>query len=426
MQEFPTQEGNDVPMPFAEIVGHDHQIAILQQAIAAGRIPNAYLFVGPPNIGKTLVAREFASAINCERLPETLTPERADACGECHSCLRIAQDNHPDLQILRPAVRVEVKPAADEGGKRGEPKVRTVSREVYVELPDALIYTEQVERLIQHLSAKPALARRKIVIICSAERMHVDGANKLLKTLEEPPPRTTFVLTTANPSRLLDTIISRCQTIKFNPLSPQALAETLRERFPQADQSHLDAAVAMAGGRFGRAKWLLEAPDVLALRNELLDLIAATSEAPLVECLRMGERLAAMPQRWWETAEAAEAESGQGSEDERRMRAEALETLGKNSPDRISRIQMNELLDVLQTWFRDLTLLRADASSALLLNADRADELRRLAGLYSPEGLVWASEIIEDVRSDLMRHNANFGLACQVLMVKLIAAARRR
>lgn len=256
--------------------------------------------------------------------------------------------------------------------------------------------------------------------------MHTDGANKLLKTLEEPPADTTFVLTSANPSRLLDTIVSRCQTIKFHPLPNAELLATLTRRHPDADRALLEAAVAMAGGRCGRAEWLVGAPDVLSLRDELLDLAGATASAPLVECLRIGERLAEMPQQWWDSAEAVEARSGRGSEQERQMRAEALEALGKKSPDRINRIQMNELLDILQTWYRDLTLLRASSESALVLNADRAAELRGLASDYSPEGLVWASEVIEDARSDLMRHNANFSLACQVLAVKLIAAARRR
>lgn len=415
-------------MAFSEIIGHEKQIEVLRQAIASGRIPNAYLFVGPPNVGKTLVAQEFARAVNCEHLPHNPRPDDVDACGECHNCLRIAQENHPDLQILRPAVRVEVRPPNEDAGERAgdEPRARTVARDVYIELPDALIYTEQVERLIQQLSAKPALARRKITIICSAERMHTDGANKLLKTLEEPPPNTTFVLTSANPSRLLDTIISRCQMLKFHPLSNAELLDTLSRRFPDSDEKLREAAMAMAGGRYGRAEWLMEAPDVLSLRDELLDLVAATPEAPLVECLRMGERLAEMPERWWDAAEAVEAEAGQGSEEERQMRAEALEQLGKKSPDRINRIQMNELLDVLQTWYRDLTLLRADPASELVLNADRAEQLRAMARAYSPEGLVWASEVIEDVRADLLVHNANFGLACQVLMVKLIAAARRQ
>ena len=413
-------------MSFKDIYGHEKQLEILRQAIASGRIPNAYLFVGAPNVGKTLVAQEFARAVNCERLPDNPQPGDVDACGECHNCVRIAQENHPDLQILRPAVRVEVKPPKDDDRESGEPRARTVSREVYIELPDALIYTEQIERLIQQLSAKPALARRKIVIICSAERMHTDGANKLLKTLEEPPPNTSFILTSANPSRLLDTIISRCQMIKFHPLSNADLLSTLAERFSDADEALREAAMAMAGGRYGRAEWLMEAPDVLSLRDELLDLVAATTEVPLVESLRMGERLAAMPEQWWEAAEAVEADAGRGSEEERAMRAEALEELGKKSPDRINRIQMNELLDILQTWFRDLTLLRADPDSELVLNADRADQLRSLAGGYTPAGLVWASQVIEEVRADLLTHNANFGLACQVLMVKLISAARRR
>ena len=413
-------------MAFNEIYGHQQQIEVLRQAIASGRIPNAYLFVGAPNVGKTLVAQQFASAVNCERLPENPKPAEVDACGECHNCVRIAQENHPDLQILRPAVRVEVKPPKDETQEKGEPRARTVSRDVYIELPDALIYTEQVERLIQQLSAKPALARRKIAIICSAERMHTDGANKLLKTLEEPPPNTSFILTSANPSRLLDTIISRCQMLKFHPLANAELLSTLEDRFAEADATLREAAMAMVGGRYGRAEWLMEAPDVLSLRDELLDLVAATPGAPLVESLRLGERLAEMPERWWNAAESVEAEAGQGSEEERTMRAEALEQLAKRSPDRINRIQMNELLDILQTWYRDLTLLRADPTSELVLNADRGEQLRSMAAQYTPAGLVWASEIIEDIRTDLLTHNANFGLSCQVLMVKLIAAARRQ
>jgi hypothetical protein len=214
--------------------------------------------------------------------------------------------------------------------------------------------------------------------------------------------------------------------LKFHPLSNAELLNTLRDRFPGTDTMLREAAMAMAGGRYGRAEWLMEAPDVLSLRDELLDLVAATPTAPLVESLRLGERLAEMPERWWEAAEAVEAEAGRGSEEERAMRAEALEQLAKRSPDRINRIQMNELLDILQTWYRDLTLLRADPASELVLNADRAEQLRTMADGYTPAGLVWASEVIEDVRADLLAHNANFGLACQVLMVKLIAASRRR
>lgn len=412
-------------MAFKEIIGHQHQIEALRQAIASERVPNAYLFVGPPNVGKTLIAREFARTVNCEALA-TSGDGDIDACGLCHNCVRIGESNHPDLMIVQPAVRVEVKPPEEDERGKGEPKARGVRREVYVDLPDALIYKEQIGELLRHLSAKPVLGRRKVAIICSAERMNMVAANHLLKTLEEPPPNTTFVLTSENPTRLLETIISRCQTMTFGTLPAEELLEALRTEFPEADESLRQGAAAISGGRYGRARWLLQAPDVLDLRKELLELASSTADVPLVASLAMGERLAEMPGRWWEAAEQAFAGTGAGSSEEREMRAEALEQLRKRSPDRINRIQVSELLDILQTWYRDLTLLRSNPQSELVINRDQAEVLRALAGGYTPEGLVWASQVIEETRRDLVAYNANFALACQVLMVKLISAARRR
>ncbi len=412
-------------MSLTDVIGHEQQIEALRHAVAAERLPNAYLFVGPPNLGKTLLAREVAKAVNCERVPDNPSPAEVDSCGECHNCVRIDQTNHPDMEILRPAVRVEVKPPESDAADDDGPRVRDVRRDVFIELPDAVIDTERVGELMRHCSAKPALGKRKIGIICSAEQMNVAAANRLLKTLEEPPPNTTFILTTANPSRLLDTIVSRCQMVKLHPLANSELRRALEERYTDAEPQLREAATAMAGGRFGRASDLLGAPQIISLRDELLDLIAAAPEAALAECLVMGEKLAEMPQRWWAAVEAAEERAGEGSDEQRQMRAEALEELGKKSPDRINRLQMNELLDILQTWHRDLTLLRANPNSPLVINLDRREQLRELAPVYSPDGLVWASEIIEDARRDLLVHNANFALACQVLMVKLIAARRR-
>ncbi len=428
-------------MSFATVVGHNQPIDILRRAVAEGRIATAYLFVGPPNVGKTLVATEFARALNCERLPADPTPEQVEACDECHNCVRIGQENHPDLHVLRPAVAINVKQPPPEQVAQGAEalrdqetaeedeqdaaRVRTERQTVYIELPDALIQTDRVLETIMRANTKPAIGRRKVIIIVSAETMNSEAANRLLKTLEEPPPDTTLVLTTARMDRLLPTIISRCQMVRFHALTHGALRAALGERFPDVEPTMLDAATAMAGGRYGRARRLIEAPELLALRAQLLDLAARTGDAQLVECLALGERLMAMPELWWAATE--EAEAGQsGSDSERRMRREALEALAKNSPDRISRIQMHEILDVLQTWYRDLTLLRSGPASELVINADRAEQLAALARGYSPAGLVWASQVIEQSRRELTLHNANLRLACQVLMVKLIAAARRR
>ncbi|MGC9320281.1 MAG: ATP-binding protein [Armatimonadota bacterium] len=423
-------------MALSDVVGHEHAIEVLSHAIGTRRLAKAYLFVGPPNVGKTLVAKEVAKAVNCES-PVEGEGEALEACDSCHTCQRIEQENHPDLMVLRPSVRVEVKErdedvraaAADEGGEetgQAAVQVRAGSRDVYVELNDALIYIDQIRHLIQHGAAQRSGAARKFYIICSAEAMNDEAENALLKTLEEPPPHTTFILTTANLPELRETTVSRCQVVRFQPLSHGKLRKVLAERFPEAEPERIAAVAAMAGGRYGRAQRLMDAPDLVELREELLELAAATATADLAECLYLGERVMALPERWWEATQASEESVGVRSETERTLRKRALDQLGTQSPDRINRIQMSEMLDLLQTWYRDLMLLSRSSDSKLVINADRLAQLRELAPQYSPAGLVWASEVIEDVRRDLSVHNANFRLACQTLMVKLIAAGRRQ
>ncbi len=427
-------------MSLADVAGHQEQVSALQRAIASERVAKAYLFVGPPNVGKTLVAKEFAKAANCEELPERPSADEVDSCDRCHTCVRMEQENHPDLVVVRPAVAVDVRPGGedDEGEQAGPAEdeaeegqdvrvvERTAKRTVYVELPDALIQTDRILDVIRHCWAKAASARRKFVIITSAETMNAEAENRLLKTLEEPPPGTTFVLTTANPSALLETTLSRCQAVKFQALSAAGLREALRTGFPEAEPELIEAVTAMAGGRYGRARWLMGAPELVSLRSELLDLAAATCEANLVQCLGMGERLMELAQQWWEVVEQAQDRPRELSEEDSRLRAKALGELGRRSPDRIRRIQISELLDILQTWYRDLMLLRAAPESGLVVNTDRSAQLGELAPLHSPNGLAWASQVIEETRRDLSVHNANFRLACQVLLLKLMAARRRR
>lgn len=426
-------------MSFAKIVGHQQPIEILRRAIAEDRLATAYLFVGPRNVGKTLVATEFAKAVNCEARAADTPASEIDACDQCHNCVRIEQENHPDLLVVRPAVAIDVRePGAERDGESDErdgadraedeadrARVRSAKRAVYIELPDALIQTGRVREVVEYAHAKRVAARRKFLLIIGADTMNSEAANRLLKTLEEPPADTTFILTTSRPEHLLPTIISRCQVVRFHALPGTQVRAALQERFPEAAAELLDAATAMAGGRFGLARRLIDSPELMRLRAELLDLAVATADAGLVECLALGERLMALPEAWWAASEGGEAAAA-SSEDERALRTRALEDLAKKSPDRISRIQMEQILDVLQTWYRDLTLLRSAASPELLINVDRQEQLARLAPEFAPAGLVWASEVIEETRRDLSAHNANLRLACQVLMVKLIAARRRR
>ena len=153
------------------------------------RIAGAYLFVGPTGVGKETVANHFAKSINCLELDE-------GACGTCISCRKTADGNHPDTQIVSPS--------------------------------GAWIRIDQIRELQKRIVYRPYEGIRKVAILREAERMNLEAANCLLKTLEEPPAESVLILLTSNLDALIPTIRSRCQIIKFNPLRPDELG-TLSE-----------------------------------------------------------------------------------------------------------------------------------------------------------------------------------------------------
>ena len=154
-----------------------------------------------------------------------------------------------------------------------------------------MITTEQIGQLISEANLKATEARRKMFIIASAERMNVASANRLLKTLEEPPGDTSLILTTQNLSGLLPTIISRCQVLTFHPASLVEAEEALALQFPEADRGALRSVVALSGGRVGAAIRLLRHEGVLKIRSELLDLAASLPKREWFEGMMIGERL---------------------------------------------------------------------------------------------------------------------------------------
>ncbi len=379
-------------MSFSHIVGLEQPVAVLRRAIVAERVSHAYLLHGPANIGKTLLAHEFAKAVNCETNTAIDSVESVDPCDECSACRRIDQGSHPDIRAIRPMAKVQAED--EEGGA-----------DVVIE--GAMITTEQVGHLVTEASLKASQARRKVFIISSAEAMNPTAANRLLKTLEEPPPSTTLVLTTQNLSRLLPTIISRCQMVKCHPAPPAVAEEGLRTRFPDADPGALRSMVALSGGRVGWAIRLLDHPETLELRDRLLDAAASLPARDWFEGMAVGEGLIGAAEEWWLATEDAE------------FAEKAL----KASPDRVRRTKMNDVLDVLLTWFRDLSLLAAGGNVELVINADRGDELAAIARERQPARVQRACGDIEEARAQI-RGNANLRLAAEVLAFKLIRACR--
>lgn len=173
-------------MPFTDIIGHERAKSMLKASILNNRIAHAYLFHGEDGIGKRLTALRFAQAVNCE------TPygaEGPEACGACRSCRQIDAQSFPDLLTIEP------------DRERAVPQIKI----------------EQIRELEHHLVYRPLIGSRKICLIDDADRMTLAAANALLKTLEEPPPHSLFVLISSRPSALPSTVRSRCHALRFAP-----------------------------------------------------------------------------------------------------------------------------------------------------------------------------------------------------------------
>ncbi len=373
-------------MSFGDIAGHQGTRQVLKRASLTSRVPHAYLFAGPPNIGKTLVAVEFAKALNCEAITDPQTVDDIEPCDECRACVRIDKGIHPDFLLLQPTTHLE----ADEVDEM-------------VQMEGAMIRIEQVRDLIERAQFKTNQARRRVFIITGAETMNIPAANAFLKTLEEPPGDTTLILTTSRPSELLPTIVSRCQVLHFHPVPTDTAREFLTAHYPDTRPEQMDAILAMAGGRIGWAIKLLQQPDVLQIREDLLDMCAELADAEWVESLRAGEMFVDAAERWWLAGNEAE------------MAEKAL----KASRDRVLRTSMSDILDVLATWFRDLLLLSADPTAEAIVNMDRADQLRQLAPRYQPHKCQAACEHLQTMHAQL-RQNANLRLAAENLALRLI------
>lgn len=171
------------------IFGHQKIRQILRNQINNDKLSHAYLFFGPEGIGKKMVSVEFARALLC------LRNCNGQFCGECDSCRQISADVHPDFQLIEPA---------DASGEKFN-RIKEIG-------------ISSIRQVIGWNKLKPILASRKVVIIDNARWLSVEAQNAFLKSLEEPAGSTIFILIASSPGDLLETVISRCQKIKFLPL----------------------------------------------------------------------------------------------------------------------------------------------------------------------------------------------------------------
>jgi DNA polymerase-3 subunit delta' len=198
-----------------EIIGHEREVAQLQRVIAGGLVPHAFLFAGIAGIGKRLVAETAARALLCDA-PLT----GASPCGRCENCAAAVRRNHPDiLEIAPDGIQITI---------------------------------EAVREAARTLSFRPYQARRRTIIIDGAELMNASAANSALKMLEEPPPDNHFFLITSMPTKLLPTILSRCQKIAFSPLGAREIKAYLVDKLGW-EEGDAGVASAFSGGSIGNA-----------------------------------------------------------------------------------------------------------------------------------------------------------------------------
>ena len=333
-------------MPFGDILGQKHAIELLYHAVQRDRMPHAWLFTGQANIGKFKTAVALAQNLNCSENGE-------DACGTCDYCLQIKEENFPDFLVLRP------------DGK--------------------FIKIDQVRKSLNWLNLHPDQAKKRVLILDGAEHLGREAANAFLKTLEEPAPNTIIILIALSTKHLPETIVSRCQQIRFHPLSPEITENILRINTNLSDELvQLISSYGMGSvkGNLAASFEIMQTVQITAI-NWLTTFKSETLEDLLRTC----------------------------------------EVWGKSKNE-----EWRFLLDFLETWFRDLTWIRFDLPENKLLNrdytlnVDRVRELKQCGNYFTLHQIFEIFSKIKESRAAIDL-NANKSLAIESLCLHIYRTA---
>ena len=226
------------------ILGHDEVVERFRRSLQAGRLASSYLFLGPPGVGKRTLALKLARALLCH----AAEPASLEPCGNCESCRQADSRTHPDISLV------------------GLPEGKRM-------MPVELFLGDRDHRnqqgLCHDIALRPMLGRRRVAVIDDADHLTTESSNCLLKTLEEPPVGAVLILLAASRSRLLPTILSRTQIVRFAGLPTAAIQQVLLQKGIAPDEPEAERLASLCNGSLQRARELAEA-DHWEIRNWLL------------------------------------------------------------------------------------------------------------------------------------------------------------
>jgi DNA polymerase III subunit delta' len=372
---------------WSDVVGQDRVVEVLRAAAgSATGMTHAWLFTGPPGSGRSVAARAFAAALQCAY----------GGCGECHECRTTLAGTHADVTVIATEL--------------------------------LSIKTEQARELVQLAARRPTMGRWRVIIIEDADRLTETAADALLKAIEEPPPRTVWMLCAPSLEDVIVTIRSRCRHLALRTPSAAAVADLLVRRdgvdpamaafAARAAQSHIGLARRLArdeGARIRRHD-VVTLPlrirgvgDAVLLAGELVETAAeeakaATAERDSAERERLVHSLGADP-------------SARTQPPHVRAQLTALEKDQKTRATRFQRDVVDRaLVDVLSVYRDVLVLLAGDPVD--LVNEEMRVDLARLARELSPEDVVQRMEAVREARERIAANVAPL-LAVEAMAVQL-------
>ncbi|MGM0437730.1 MAG: DNA polymerase III subunit delta' [Bacillota bacterium] len=323
-------------MSFKDVIDQKEVVNILKEELKDDRVNHAYLFYGKEGIGKKSLAVEFARALLCKEVEN-------DSCNICNNCRRVEHGNHPDLKII-------------------EANTKTKNLKI-----------DQIREMQKEIAYKPYESKYKIYIIDRAENMTNQAANSLLKTLEDPPSYAIIILISEELNKLLPTVISRCQNLRFSNISREKMEEFLEKQ--NIDKEKKQLIIGLARGSIGKAQELYENSEFLNKRKKIYDFLKDINNITKVDIF-------SEVKEW-------------------------VNLIKEDFP----------LFDLLSAWYRDIIIYKR-GNKKQIVNSDYQESILKEADRYNLSELLAIIELIE-AHEGYIERNAFKDLTLQVLLLKI-------